>query len=117
MCLSFEIKRIIQAYAMTVPDLGAFTSEQHDAMRLELNRKTGALLNNNNKSYLQMMQFIKFDESHMTKELCMEVNNKLQALLEDTLVKNLTLKDSLDTLGQEIARLSKENRHICMNTD
>jgi len=86
------MKRIIQAYAMTVPDLGAFTSEQHDAMRLELNRKTG-------------------------RELCMEVNNKLQALLEDTLVKNLTLKDSLDTLGQEIARLSKENRHICMNKD
>jgi len=108
------MKRIIQAYAMTVPDLGAFTSEQHDAMRLQLNRKTGALSNSNNKSYLQ---FIKFDESHMTKELCMEVNNKLQALLEDTLVKNLTLKDSLDTLGQEIARLSKENRHICMNKD
>jgi len=48
----------------------------------------------------------------MTKELCIEINGKLQALLEDTLIKNLTLKDSLETLGTEIARLSKENRQI-----
>jgi len=115
------LKRVIQGYAMTAPDLGAFTSEQHDALKLEMNRKIGAMStnnnNNNNKSYLLMAQFIKSNESHMTKELCIEINKKLQALLEDTLVKNLTLKESLDTLGQEIARLSKENRQIFMNKD
>ena len=28
----------------------------------------------------------------MTMELCLEINTKLQALLEDTLIKNITLK-------------------------
>jgi hypothetical protein len=28
-------------------------------------------------------------------ELCLEINSKLQALLEDTLIKNITLKVSL----------------------
>jgi hypothetical protein len=28
----------------------------------------------------------------MTMELCLEINSKLQALLEDTLIKNITLK-------------------------
>jgi hypothetical protein len=31
----------------------------------------------------------------MTMELCLEINSKLQALLEDTLIKNITLKVSL----------------------
>ena len=88
---------------MNETEWGAFTSETHDAIKLEMSRKVSALLqNNNNKS----------NDSHMTKELCIEINNKLQALLEDTLIKNLTLKDSLDTLGKEIERLSNENREI-----
>ncbi|KAL3865171.1 hypothetical protein ACJMK2_006789 [Sinanodonta woodiana] len=48
----------------------------------------------------------------MTIDLSLEINRKLQAVLEDTLLKNITLKESLDTLGQEIARLSQENRSL-----
>lgn len=99
---------------MTESEVGAFTSEAHDAIKREMSRKTGHMstLYNTNKSYIQTAQFINSNETNMTKELCMEINARLQALLEDTLIKNLTLKDSIETLGTEIARLAKENRQI-----
>ena len=42
----------------------------------------------------------------MTLELSLEINKKLQAVLEDTLLKNITLKDNINTLGQEISKIS-----------
>jgi len=44
----------------------------------------------------------------ITLQLSLEINKKLQAVLEETLIKNITLKENMDTLGQEIARLSTE---------
>lgn len=82
---------------MTGDDVGAFTSEEHDFVKRELARKTSNLIGN---------------DIHMNNELCYEINKKLQALLEDTLIKNLTLKENLETLGREIANLSKENREL-----
>lgn len=74
-------------------------------------------------------------DDNMTLELSLEINQKLQAVLEDTLLKNITLKvsfhyqityrclgwtltrkfvyflqDSIDTLGGEIARLTMQNK-------
>ena len=46
-------------------------------------------------------------DTGMTLELSLEINRKLQAVLEDTLLKNTTLKDNLSTLGEEVAKLSK----------
>lgn len=133
--------RIIQAYAMR-EEGGAFTSDAHDAIKREMSKKTGIMstLYNTNKSYVQTANFIKNNETNMTMELSLEINAKLQALLEDTLIKNITLKvsanfyasftwflfmicfvfirfkkESLETLGTEIARLSKENRQIQLN--
>uniref|UniRef100_A0A0B6YTR8 Uncharacterized protein n=2 Tax=Arion vulgaris TaxID=1028688 RepID=A0A0B6YTR8_9EUPU len=54
-------------------------------------------------------------DGSMTLELSLQINQKLQAVLEDTLLKNITLKESLDTLGAEIARLSQENRRLQLN--
>lgn len=34
----------------------------------------------------------KVSDDHMTLELSLEINQKLQAVLEDTLLKNITLK-------------------------
>eukprot|EP00106_Octopus_bimaculoides_P015145 XP_014782587.1 PREDICTED: coiled-coil domain-containing protein 186-like [Octopus bimaculoides] len=51
-------------------------------------------------------------DQSMTLDLSLEINKKLQCVLEDTLLKNITLKDSLDTLGKEISRLSRENRKL-----
>ncbi|XP_048485910.1 coiled-coil domain-containing protein 186 isoform X2 [Plutella xylostella] len=45
------------------------------------------------------------DPAGMTLELSLEMNNRLQAVLEDALLKNITLKENMDTLGKEIARL------------
>ncbi len=41
-------------------------------------------------------------------ELCLEINRKLQTVLEDTLLKNITLKDNLSTLGAEVARITQK---------
>jgi hypothetical protein len=61
-----------------------------------MSKKTGIMsaLYNTNKSYLQTAQFITSNESNMTMEVSLEINAKLQALLEDTLIKNITLKVS-----------------------
>ena len=82
-----------------------------------MSKKTGIMsaLYKTNKSYLQTAQFIRSNEANMTMDLSLEINAKLQALLEDTLIKNITLKDNIETLSQEIARLSKENRQIKQN--
>lgn len=50
-------------------------------------------------------------DSNMTLELSLEINRKLQAVLEDTLLKNITLKENIDTLGGEIARLKMEQQN------
>ena len=50
----------------------------------------------------------------MTLDLSLEINRKLQALLEDTLLKNMTLKENMETLGEEIANLSRSNRELNM---
>ena len=67
----------------------------------------------------------KANDSGMTIELSLEINKKLQAVLEDTLLKNITLKviyqlalcphvfyisfflqENINTLGKEIAIMS-----------
>ena len=72
----------------------------------------------------------KLSDSNMTLDLSLEINKKLQAVLEDTLLKNITLKvcilrcfiltyeyallaikflflqENINTLGNEIARIS-----------
>ena len=39
----------------------------------------------------------------MTLELSLEIIKMLQAVLEDTLLKNITLKENMNTLGLEIS--------------
>ena len=46
----------------------------------------------------------------LTLELSVEMNQKMQSVLEDTLLKNITLKESLETLGQEVQRLSSTTK-------
>ncbi|KAJ0169897.1 hypothetical protein K1T71_014503 [Dendrolimus kikuchii] len=48
------------------------------------------------------------DPNGMTLELSLEMNKRLQAVLEDTLLKNITLKENIDTLGAEISRLKEQ---------
>jgi hypothetical protein len=49
------------------------------------------------------------NDSNMTLDLSLEINRKLQSVLEDTILKNITLKESIDTLGLEIERMSRKD--------
>ena len=52
----------------------------------------------------------KLSDSSMTLELSLEINRKLQAVLEDALLKNITLKENINTLGNEIAKMAATPR-------
>ena len=52
----------------------------------------------------------KVNDSAMTLELSLEINKKLQAVLEDTLLKNITLKENINTLGQEISKITIDSQ-------
>ena len=52
----------------------------------------------------------KVTDSAMTLELSLEINKKLQAVLEDTLLKNITLKENINTLGQEISKITIDSQ-------
>ncbi|GMR60690.1 hypothetical protein PMAYCL1PPCAC_30885 [Pristionchus mayeri] len=54
------------------------------------------------------------NEKKAALQLATEVNSRLQAVLEDTLLKNINLKESVDKLGEEISRLSRENRKLTL---
>ena len=54
----------------------------------------------------------KVTDSGMTLELSLEINKKLQAVLEDTLLKNITLKENMNTLGQEISKMAMVNQRF-----
>lgn len=95
-------KRIIQSYALR-EEVGVLAPEYMDKNKAVLSRKGGIMASLYNSQPA--------DQS-MTLDLSLEINSKLQSVLEDTLLKNITLKDSLDTLGKEIARLSQENRQL-----
>ncbi|XP_076466901.1 coiled-coil domain-containing protein 186-like isoform X2 [Babylonia areolata] len=100
-----EIKkknRIIQGYVMR-EEAGTLASDVMDANKALLARKGGIMAS----VYSHHQQ-----DGAMTLDLSLQINQKLQAVLEDTLLKNITLKENLDTLGAEIARLSQENRRL-----
>ncbi|KAL8615824.1 hypothetical protein ACOMHN_048532 [Nucella lapillus] len=103
--LVLEIKRknrIIQGYVMR-EEAGTLASDTMDANKALLARKGGIMAS----VYSHHQQ-----DGAMTLDLSLQINQKLQAVLEDTLLKNITLKENLDTLGEEIARLSQENRRL-----
>jgi hypothetical protein len=113
-------RKIIQSYAMN-EDGFMYTSNESDSVRQQLANKTRhnsssslmatlynrATTTTNNQSTTNKF----FDQSSpMTLETALDVMGKLQSVLEDTLLKNLTLKDNVDTLSKEIERLSSSKR-------
>ncbi|KAG5879860.1 hypothetical protein JTB14_036548 [Gonioctena quinquepunctata] len=46
-------------------------------------------------------------DDNLTLESSQDINWKLQAVLEDALLRNITLKENVDTLGSEIENLNK----------
>lgn len=104
--LSAELQKktkLIQYY-MLRDQTGALASSKSDHNKAELAKYGGimAAIYNGIKSTTS---------GDMTLELSLEINRKLQAVLEDTLLKNITLKENLDTLGLEIDKLTRSKSH------
>ncbi|XP_068610959.1 coiled-coil domain-containing protein 186 [Brachionichthys hirsutus] len=98
-----EIRRktkIIQSYVLR-EESGALSSEASDINKANLSRRGGIMAS---------LYTSHPADSGLTLDLSLEINRKLQAVLEDTLLKNITLKDNLQTLGAEVERLLKHQR-------
>ncbi|XP_019120313.2 coiled-coil domain-containing protein 186 isoform X1 [Larimichthys crocea] len=98
-----EIRRktkIIQSYVLR-EESGALSSEASDINKAHLSRRGGIMAS---------LYTSHPADSGLTLDLSLEINRKLQAVLEDTLLKNITLKENLQTLGAEIERLMKQQR-------
>jgi len=81
--------------------VGALTSTKSDQNKSELAKYGGVMS--------AIYGGIKgANQTSMTLELSLEINKKLQAVLEDTLLKNITLKENLDVLGLEVDKLTRE---------
>ncbi|KAL6257412.1 hypothetical protein P5V15_010984 [Pogonomyrmex californicus] len=95
--------KIIQNYILN-QSFGALTCNERDRYKVELARHGGIMASVYNH---------RVSDENMTLELSLEINQKLQTVLEDTLLKNIMLKDNINTLGNEIARLTMQHqKHI-----
>ncbi|XP_062381607.1 coiled-coil domain-containing protein 186 isoform X2 [Sardina pilchardus] len=92
--------KILQSYVLR-EESGALSSEASDFNKARLSRRGGIMAS---------LYTSHPADSGLTLDLSLEINRKLQAVLEDTLLKNITLKENLQTLGSEIERLIKQQR-------
>ncbi|KAF5395171.1 hypothetical protein PHET_06550 [Paragonimus heterotremus] len=89
--------RIIQMFVMVEKHIGAASPNAVDANRERISR-TGGLM--------ASLYTGKATKDTPDRNACLEISQKLQSVLEDTLFKNITLKDNLNTLGLEISSLN-----------
>jgi len=85
---------------MLKQDSGALVSTDMDTDKRRTSEHTGIM---------SSLYSSKPNDSGMTLELSLEINQKLQSVLEDTLLKNFTLKENINTLGREIATLTTDS--------
>ncbi|XP_021938750.1 coiled-coil domain-containing protein 186-like isoform X2 [Zootermopsis nevadensis] len=93
--------RIVQNYIMREQS-GVLSPASMDQNKADLSRHGGIMAS---------VYGSRAVDNNMTLELSLEINRKLQSVLEDTLLKNITLKENIDTLGAEIARLTMEKQN------
>ncbi|XP_049620381.1 coiled-coil domain-containing protein 186 [Suncus etruscus] len=98
--------KIIQSYILR-EESGTLSSEASDFNKVHLSRRGGIMAS---------LYTSHPTDSGLTLELSLEINRKLQAVLEDTLLKNITLKENLQTLGTEIERLIKHQHELEQRT-
>lgn len=80
--LSLPPHRIIQSYVLR-EESGALSSEASDINKAHVSRRGGIMAS---------LYTSHPADSGLTLDLSLEINRKLQAVLEDTLLKNITLK-------------------------
>ncbi|KAL1461710.1 hypothetical protein WDU94_013582 [Cyamophila willieti] len=84
--------RILQNYILREQS-GALSSTSMDVNKAELTRHGGIMAS---------LYSSKPVDGGMTLDLSLEINRKLQAVLEDTILKNITLKENIDTLETKL---------------
>ncbi|XP_025830455.1 coiled-coil domain-containing protein 186 [Agrilus planipennis] len=89
--------RLLQNY-MLHDHAGALTSNSMDKNKANIAKTHGIMAS---------VYGSRVADNNLTLELSLDINRKLQAVLEDALLKNITLKENVDTLGAEIDRLNK----------
>nr|XP_049703988.1 coiled-coil domain-containing protein 186 isoform X4 [Helicoverpa armigera] len=89
--------RLLRHLLCTLP-AGAVASSTRDENKKEIARLGGGA----------MAAVWGGDPTGLPPELSLEMTRRLQAVLEDTLLKNITLKENMDTLGAEISRLKEQ---------
>ncbi|CAF0827361.1 unnamed protein product [Didymodactylos carnosus] len=108
-------RKIIQAYAIN-EDISMYSLNTADNMKQELISKKNT--SNSLMATLYTHATNPFHllngsghktskQSEMTVETSDDIINRLQAALEETLLKNITLKENIDTLTKEIEQLNK----------
>ncbi|XP_073843220.1 coiled-coil domain-containing protein 186 [Musca autumnalis] len=97
--------KVVQHY-MLREQAGALTSSKSDQNKSELAKYGNGVMS-------AIYGGIKgVENKSMSLELSLEINKKLQAVLEDTLLKNITLKENLDVLGLEVDNLTRKLRQL-----
>ncbi|KAH9413491.1 hypothetical protein DERP_007969, partial [Dermatophagoides pteronyssinus] len=94
--------KLLQYYILK-EETGALATESMDKNKAYISKRGGGIMSSLYNSSLT--------DDTMTLERSLEINNKLHAILEDTLLKNMTLKENLNTLALEIDRLTKLQQH------
>ncbi|CAG9772571.1 unnamed protein product [Ceutorhynchus assimilis] len=89
--------KLLQGYILREQS-GTLSSNSMDSNKARLAKLNGVMAS---------MYSNKVCDDSLTMELSLDINRKLQAVLEDALLKNITLKENVDTLGTEIDRLNK----------
>ncbi|XP_065565567.1 coiled-coil domain-containing protein 186-like isoform X1 [Artemia franciscana] len=112
--LTEEIKKknkILTSYFLK-EEAGGLSSERSDKVKLSQAKKLAAIEMAKHGGVMASLYSSRVTDNSMSLELSLEINRKLQALLEDTLLKNITLKESLNTLGEEVARVSQDYQKL-----
>ncbi|XP_030385139.1 coiled-coil domain-containing protein 186 [Scaptodrosophila lebanonensis] len=96
--------KVVQHYMLRDQTAGALTSSKSDQNKSDLVKYGNGIM-------AAIYGGVKGGEHKgMTLELSTEINKKLQTVLEDTLLKNITLKENLDVLGLEVDNLTRKLR-------
>ncbi|KAH8259471.1 hypothetical protein KR026_005061 [Drosophila bipectinata] len=100
--------KVVQHYMLRDQTAGALTTSRSDQNKSELvkygNGIMAAIYGGSSKAG--------GENKAMSLELSLEINKKLQTVLEDTLLKNITLKENLDVLGLEVDNLTRKLRAL-----
>nr|XP_023026850.1 coiled-coil domain-containing protein 186-like [Leptinotarsa decemlineata] len=89
--------KLLQSYILREQS-GTLTSDKMDSNKAKLAKHNGVMAS---------LYSSRVADDNLTLELSLDINRKLQAVLEDALLKNITLKENVDTLGSEIEKLNK----------